>query len=1084
MLRRRPSPLFALPLLAACAPASESLSDSDLADPLPPEVRAALDAGEAPTVLAQVDDRWIEDEIQAARGPADRAGDRPELISLRALLWREESDTFLAELPAGVELDHRYENFPLVSLRLDDLPAAEALLTLPGLVRIEPDRRLELNLTESLGVISQATAEASGFTGAGTSVAVLDTGADYTHADLGSCTAVGTPASCRVAYATDFATSDGSRDDNGHGTNVSAIVAAVAPDTDILALDVFSGGSATSTDIAEALDWVIANQATYNIAAINMSLGSSAYTAPCSTSFATAFANLRSAGVAIAVASGNNAYTNAISWPACDANVLSVGAVYDSNMGAVGWSGCSDSSTAADKVTCFSNSASFLDILAPGALIVAGGYTMGGTSQATPHVAGALAVVRAANPTATVMEVEDKLLDNGDPITDTRNGYSFPRLDLASAVADCVDDVSPLSLSPVAAGESGTITVTASSGCAWTVSSDASWLTSSASSGTSSGTITYTAAANTGAARSGHLTISGRAITASQAADSAPTGTVSIAGGAAGTKTASVSLTLSASDSTGGVSQMCISNSTSCSSWLTYATSYTWTLGSGSGTKTVYVWFKDSYGNVSAANSDSIIVDTTKPTNGTVSVAGTGGGATVSWTGFTDSGAGISSYTLVQASGTTAPTASCTGTATWTGSETSKVLTGLTNGSTYTWRVCATDAAGNISTGSTASVTVAPEYVAPTGTISLNSGATYTNSKTVTATLSATDDSGVTYACLSNTSSCSTWFTMTTSKSWTLSGTGAKTVYAWFKDTYGNISTATTDAITVDTTKPTDGTVTTTGSNGALAVSWAAATDTYGIASYKLVYGTSSPSTSCASGTSAYEGSNTSATLSGLTNGTTYYVRVCATDNAGNVSTGGSGSGVPAPEYNKPTGTISLNSGATWTNNKSVTVTSSATDDTGVAQMCFSTSSTTCSSWVTYATTGTGTISATAGTRTLYGWFKDTYGTVSEATSDTIGYDATGPTNGTLTATATSGGASLSWTTFTDATSGLSSYKVVYGTSNPASTCSTGTVAYTGSGTSTTVSGLTTGSKVYFRVCGIDVAGNTGTGATGSVTVL
>ncbi len=96
--------------------------------------------------------------------------------------------------------------------------------------------------------------------GAGTSVAVLDTGVDYTLAAFGTCTAPGAPAgTCKVAYAQDFAPDDSILDDvDGHGTNVSGIVVGVAPDTKILGLDVFStDGSAYYSDILSALDWVI-----------------------------------------------------------------------------------------------------------------------------------------------------------------------------------------------------------------------------------------------------------------------------------------------------------------------------------------------------------------------------------------------------------------------------------------------------------------------------------------------------------------------------------------------------------------------------------------------------------------------------------------------------------------------------------------------------------------------------------------------------------------------------------------------------------------------------------------------------------
>jgi hypothetical protein len=1077
-------------LLAGCAPdgldsggAESGTLDSGIGIrgpvPLPADVLEQLEEGQGVDVLVQLDDRAVEAEIARKRRPSDRAGDGPALVEERAAALAQVADRFVAALPAGVTAQRRYTHIPVMVLHLSDVPAALALALSPDIWSIEPDVAHEASLSQSLDLIGQPTAEADGFLGAGTSVAVLDTGADWTKSDLGSCTAVATPAAtCRVVYAADFATSDSSRDDNGHGTNVSSIVAAVAPGADILALDVFrSDGYGYSSDILAAIDWVIAYQSTYDIASINMSLGSGSYTAACSGVFASGIASARAAGVSVAVASGNNGYTNAISSPACVAEAVSVGAVYDSNFGGIGWSGCSDTSTAADKVTCFSNSASFLDVLAPGAMITAGGYTMGGTSMAAPHVAGALAVLRGADADATVDEIEARLTDNGVSVTDTRNGLTFPRMDLPSSVSDCVTAVSGSSIYAGATGGSGSLTVTTSAGCDWTVTSDASWLTLSAPGGTDSGSVTWTAAANTGAARTGSLSLSGRTISALQAADAAPSGTVSVNAGATGTRTTAVTLTLDATDATGGVSTMCVSNTSSCTAWQAYAASLSWTLSSTAGTKTVYAWFRDSYSNTSGAKTDTITLDTTAPTNGTVTATGSSGQAALSWTGFADSGAGIASYTVVKAASSTAPS-SCSGTSVWTGTDTTATVTGLSNGTTYAFRVCATDGAGNLSTGATTTVVPAPEYTAPTGTIVINAGVGWTNSRTSSVTLSASDASGVSYACLSNTATCATWFAMTTTKAWSLSSaTGTVTVYGWFKDAYGNISTVTTDTIGMDATKPVNGTVTATGTDGAVALSWTGYSDaSAGIASYTAVYGTSSPAT-CTAGTSAYAGTGTSTSISGLTNGTTYYVRVCATDGAGNLSAGSTTSFRVAPEYTAPTGSIVVNSDAIWTNSRTVSVAVSATDDTGVASMCLTTA-TSCTTYVTYAATGSVTLSTTAGTRTVYAYFKDTYGNVSSPVSDTIGYDGTAPTGGTLTATASGGQVALAWSGFTDATSGVASYKLVYAATTAPTSCSAGTVAYEGTGTSATVTGLTNGLTYGFRACGVDTAGNTSTGVS------
>ena len=92
-----------------------------------------------------------------------------------------------------------------------------------------------------------------------------------------------------------------------------------------------------------------------------------------------------------------------------------------------------------------------------------------------------------------------------------------------------------------------------------------------------------------------------------------PAGSILINGGTAYATSASVTLTLSASDPI-GVSEMCISNIASCTTWESYVTSKPWTLALGDGNKTVYAWFKDWAGNANMSPfSASIILDTVIP---------------------------------------------------------------------------------------------------------------------------------------------------------------------------------------------------------------------------------------------------------------------------------------------------------------------------------------------------------------------------------------------------------------------------------------------------------------------------------------
>ncbi len=208
-----------------------------------------------------------------------------------------------------------------------------------------------------------------------------------------------------------------------------------------------------------------------------------------------------------------------------------------------------------------------------------------------------------------------------------------------------------------------------------------------------------------------------------------PTGSITISGGAEATKSTAVTLTLTATDDTPGAIQMCVSNTTTCTAWTAFAGTKSWTLTTGNGTKTVNVWFKDVWGNVNATPySDTIILDTTAPTNGTVTAAPGNAQVTLNWSGFIDTVSGVASYKVVFATGS-APTSCSTGTAIYSGTNTTYPHTGLTNGTTYYYRVCAIDKAGNMSTGATASAKPGPPpsitVTSPNGGESWTAGSAY-----------------------------------------------------------------------------------------------------------------------------------------------------------------------------------------------------------------------------------------------------------------------------------------------------------------------------------------------------------------------
>jgi hypothetical protein len=153
---------------------------------------------------------------------------------------------------------------------------------------------------------------------------------------------------------------------------------------------------------------------------------------------------LRNEGTITFAASGNNGYTTALSWPACISNVISTGAVWDEIQPSDDFGDCEHTPAPAGSVTCFSNSSSELDLLAPGAPITATGFnggalTYAGTSQASPISAAVAALVLDESPSLSPAGVESLLEGSGVAVTDNRNGLVRPRVDAEAAVLGSAD---------------------------------------------------------------------------------------------------------------------------------------------------------------------------------------------------------------------------------------------------------------------------------------------------------------------------------------------------------------------------------------------------------------------------------------------------------------------------------------------------------------------------------------------------------------------------------------------------------------------------------------------------------------------
>ena len=239
-------------------------------------------------------------------------------------------------------------------------------------------------------------------------VAVLDTGVDLKNADLNA-----------VSGKNCVTTTAAAQDDNGHGTHVAGTLAArntgaavigVAPGTLVYSVKVLnSRSSGTLSQILCGVDWVTANAAGLNIKVANMSvLGSGANDNNCGNSnndaWHKAICRSTAAGVTYVGAAGNGKVSFDKTIPAAYPEVLTATAVTDTDgrPGAIGGAPKCKSGEADDRYGTYSNwavgaTASSHTLAAPGTCVVSdklggGTATYYGTSQAAPHVAGAVAL--------------------------------------------------------------------------------------------------------------------------------------------------------------------------------------------------------------------------------------------------------------------------------------------------------------------------------------------------------------------------------------------------------------------------------------------------------------------------------------------------------------------------------------------------------------------------------------------------------------------------------------------------------------------------------------------------------------------
>lgn len=324
-------------------------------------------------------------------------------------------------------------------------PAAEAIRRNPLVAYVEADKSFATSVQSMPTGIQRVFAPANPLLDiddtddarVDVDVAVIDTGIDLDHPDLN----IAGSTDCVTFFAT---CGSGGADGNGHGTHVAGTVAALdnqvgvvgmAPGARLWSVRVLgNNGTGTTAQILAGMDWVTARASTIEVA--NMSLSGGA-----SQAIDDATSRMADAGIAVAVAAGNNDLNAADYSPARAPKVLTVSAIadYDGQPGGASQPPSSFCLDQDDTLADFSNWGSTIEIAAPGCRILStylDGYAwINGTSMASPHAAGALALLASngfprtwAGVSALYSAVTNA--GNSDWIDESGDGVKEPLLDV------------------------------------------------------------------------------------------------------------------------------------------------------------------------------------------------------------------------------------------------------------------------------------------------------------------------------------------------------------------------------------------------------------------------------------------------------------------------------------------------------------------------------------------------------------------------------------------------------------------------------------------------------------------------------
>ncbi|OLF16705.1 hypothetical protein BU204_15350 [Actinophytocola xanthii] len=353
-----------------------------------------------------------------------------ELFNITGLLRQNYDDAhtdatpLLVEKTAGLRAERKLDPLGLASVRAPKKTQSWRQLTETG-GKIWLNAKLSASLDVSVPQIGAPAAWQAGLTGEGVTVAVLDSGVDAEHPDLAG----------KVAVAKNFSDSPDTDDQHGHGTHVASTVASVdstyrgvAPGAKLAIGKVLGdNGSGQLDDIIAGMRWAAADQ---RAKVVNMSLGgnfASDGTDPVSQAVNELSATY---GTLFVVSAGNASTDGRMSGPAVADAALTVA-----------------STTKSDAVSEFStrgprpvDAAMKPEIAAPGSDIVAAEahgthVSHSGTSMASPHVAGAAAILAEQHPDWTGEQLKSALVSTAADIDAGEYEVGAGRVDIANAIS-------------------------------------------------------------------------------------------------------------------------------------------------------------------------------------------------------------------------------------------------------------------------------------------------------------------------------------------------------------------------------------------------------------------------------------------------------------------------------------------------------------------------------------------------------------------------------------------------------------------------------------------------------------------------